>query len=199
MGLGKTIQAIALINTRLAKPILIVCPAYLKHNWRKELKRWCDLPQWPFVVSYEEFTRTHSILVKSCDTIIFDEAHYLKNMQAKRTKAAHKFIKTIKPTYLLLLTGTPIKNRVPEFYSLLKLCSYNPKKTSGLPITKGYYHFADKLSHREEYKLPSGIKVVKYSGLKNKRLLLKYLKDKYFRKAAKDELDLPRITRTCRV
>jgi SNF2 family DNA or RNA helicase len=116
-------------------------------------------------------------------------------MQAKRTKAAHKFVRTYKPEYLLLLTGTPIKNRVCEFYSLLKLCSYNPKQTSGLPVTKGYYHFADKLSNRSEYKLPSGVKIVKHSGLKNKPLLLKYLKGKYFRRTAKDELNLPGITR----
>jgi SNF2 family DNA or RNA helicase len=93
------------------------------------------------------------------------------------------------------LTGTPIKNRVAEFYSLLKLCSYNPRGTSGLPITKGYRHFADTLSHRHEYRLPNGIQVTKYTGLRNKPLLLKYLKGKYFRRTAADELNLPGIIR----
>jgi SWI/SNF-related matrix-associated actin-dependent regulator 1 of chromatin subfamily A len=196
MGLGKTVQALAL-DQAIGRQSLIVCPAYLKQNWADEFHKWGSTNYAPIIISYEEFTnRKSSWNAISFGVVVFDEAHYLKNMNAKRTKAAHKFVQQAKPEYLLLLTGTPIKNRVCEFYSLLKLCSYNPKKTSGLPLIKGYYHFADKLSYREEFKLPNGIKVVKHSGLKNKPLLLKYLEGKYFRRAAKDELDLPRITRT---
>jgi SNF2 family DNA or RNA helicase len=192
MGLGKTVQAIALMaEARL--PTLIVCPAYLRRNWQNEIQKFNLTNRDWQISSYEEFTKRKDL--DGFRVAIFDEAHYLKNMQAKRTKAAHKFVQECKPEYLLLLTGTPIKNRVCEFYSLLKLCSYNPRKTSGLPITKGYYHFADKLSHRTEYKLPSGVKIVKHSGLQNKPLLLKYLKGKYFRRTAKDELNLPGITR----
>jgi SWI/SNF-related matrix-associated actin-dependent regulator 1 of chromatin subfamily A len=203
MGLGKTVQAIA-TGCKAGGYILVICPAYLINNWINEFNKFCGKGSGfagYSIFSYEQFTKLiasgeKGSWLEEADIAVFDEAHYLKNMNAKRTKAAHKFVKECKPEYLLLLTGTPIKNRVCEFYSLLKLCSYNPKGTSGLPITKGYWHFADKLSHRHDYKLANGIKVVKHTGLKNKPLLLKYLKGKYFRRTAKDELDLPGITRS---
>lgn len=196
MGLGKSAMAIAVMNEQKG-PTLIVCPAYLKTNWQNEVKKFSSSFDKSAISleieSYDQFAKNgNKGLYYSM--VIFDEAHYLKNMQAKRTKAAHEFVKKSKPEYIMLLTGTPIKNRVCEFYSLLKLCSYNPKGTSGIPLTKGYHVFADALSHKEEYKLPNGIKIVKYTGLKNKPLLLKYLEGKYFRRLAADELDLPPIT-----
>jgi SWI/SNF-related matrix-associated actin-dependent regulator 1 of chromatin subfamily A len=195
MGLGKTVQAIAVL-AELDVKTMVVCPAYLKRNWVKEIRKFVEPYDnlAPLILSYEEFTKNSGQYVEP-KYLIFDEAHYLKNMTAKRTKAAHRYVKKVKPEYLLLLTGTPIKNRVAEFYSLLKLCSYNPRGTSGLPLTKGYHTFAEALSYRQEFRLPYGGKAVKYTGLRNKPLLLKYLKDKYFRRTAADELDLPGLTR----
>ena len=192
MGLGKTAQALAALEHSSAEMGLVVCPAYLRSNWAYELKKW-DIKTSVMIISYSQI-RKYEHLFHNTDFVIFDEAHYLKTMTAKRTQAAHRLIKKSLPDYLMLLTGTPIKNRVAEFYSLIKMCGYNPRKTSGLPILGSYTHFADHLSYRQEFRLPYGGKAVKYTGLKNKPLLLKYLKGKYFRKVAKDVLkDLPRL------
>lgn len=188
MGLGKTIQAIATM-AHVNGTACIVCPAYLRQNWLKEIDRF--LPgghkHQITVLSYEKFRR---YAPKTCSILIFDEAHYLKNMQSKRTRFTHDYVKKIKPEYLLLLSGTPIKNRVTEFYSIMKLCSYNPKGTSGLPLTKGFTTFANALCHSYDMNTPFGSSK-KYYGLKNRPLLIKYLKDKYF--AAKNDKPLPKL------
>jgi SWI/SNF-related matrix-associated actin-dependent regulator 1 of chromatin subfamily A len=191
MGLGKTIQAIATL-AHVEGPACIVCPAYLKQNWYAEIDKF--LPgaasdKAITVLSYEKFGKFPP---SRCSILIFDEAHYLKNMQSKRTKFAHAYVSLNKPKYLLLLSGTPIKNRVTEFYSLMKLCSYNPRKTSGLPLTKGFTVFANYLCHSQTMNTPYGT-AKKYYGLKNKSLLLKYLKGKYF--TATNDKPLPTLNR----
>ena len=191
MGLGKTIQAIA-VMVKTGLKTIVVCPAYLKQNWVDEIKKFSNITNYE-IFSYESFTKNS---VSPADLIIFDEAHYLKNMTAKRTKKAHNFIKRSLPEYLLLLSGTPIKNRVTEFYSLLKLVSYNPKGTSGIPLIKSFGNFANALCDRETVYLPYGGRIFKYSGLKDRQLLLKYLKGKYFRRLASEELELPSLVYT---
>ncbi len=188
MGLGKTIQAIALIM-RVGKDALIVCPAYLRNNWKAELEKFgtkCYTGTVE-VVSYDEFRKGKNTVKP--EVLIFDEAHYLKNMVTKRTKFAHEYVKDNPPEHLLLLTGTPIKNRVTEFYSLMRLCSLNPKGTSGIPLKRGFYVFANHLCYAQDITTPHG-KTTKYTGLKNKPLLIKYLKDKYFR-ASESNIKLP--------
>lgn len=190
MGLGKTIQAIATIAHTTGR-VCIVCPAYLKRNWYSEIEAFMPKTfKAPIqVLSYEGFLK---YAPKDCNVLVFDEAHYLKNMESKRTQFAHNYVKSTKPEYLLLLSGTPIKNRVTEFYSLMKLCSYNPRRTSGLPLTKGFHNFAAALC--DSYQMPTAYgSVTKYTGLKNKPLLIKYLKGKYF--SAKNDNPLPSLIR----
>ena len=190
MGLGKTAQAIAVAES-VKGWVLIVCPAYLKQNWSDELDKWGANYARYTVMSYGELTKAKP---EQYAAIIMDEAHYLKNMEAKRTKAAHRWVKSHRPEYLLLLTGTPVLNRVCEFYSLMKLCSYNPAGTSGKPLTKSFENFASNLSYEKTFTLGNGVQVKKYEGLKNKPLLIEYLKGKYFRRTAAQELDLPKVT-----
>lgn len=194
MGLGKTIQAISLIM-RVGKNAVIVCPAYLKRNWESELAKFStDCYTGKITIySYDSFQKRVEDINHSVDILVFDEAHYLKNMKAKRTIFTHKYVKKNPPEYLLLLSGTPIKNRVTEFYSLMKLCSMNPKNTSGIPLTKGFHVFCNYLCNVEHVRTPYG-KAVKYSGLKNKPLLIKYLRGKYYR-APEDAIKLPPIVR----
>lgn len=190
MGLGKTIQAIALIS-HVQKNVCIVCPAYLKSNWQRELDNFLpmDFTQSIEIISYDMFRRINP---KNIDILIFDEAHYLKNMKSKRTVFAHEYVKNNLPEYLLMLTGTPVQNRVTEFYSLLRLCSYNPKNTSGTPLVKSFHVFATALSYRHILNTPYGPSV-KYTGLRNKPLLIKYLKDKYF--TAENDKKMPELFR----
>jgi len=193
MGLGKTLQAIqALKDSGL--PGLVVCPAMLKGTWKEELQKF-NGPDVP-IVSYASLTKNDK-LFRQAKHIIADEAHYLKSVQAKRTNAFHKYITAFKPERLNLLTGTAIKNRVGEFYSLLQLCSYNPHDTSGLKLHEKFYdywRFCEHFSNKKQFRI-HGRTVTQFEGHKNVDELKLYMKDKYLRRKASEVLDLPPIVR----
>lgn len=148
MGLGKTIQAIGVINADPSiKKILVVCPATLKINWKREMIKWLTRKfvigiaegQCRFdgvdilIMNYDILDRNRERLhAATWDLVIADEAHYLKNPKAKRTQAL--FGRKLKPATKqepeqpalpeltsrrrLALTGTPIPNRISEGYGL---------------------------------------------------------------------------------
>jgi SWI/SNF-related matrix-associated actin-dependent regulator 1 of chromatin subfamily A len=131
MGLGKTIQAIGVINASpRPESVLVVCPASLKANWRRELRRWLvhDLtigiadgkyvpPANVVIVNYDVLYRhTETLLARTWDVLIVDEAHLCKNPAARRTQAVF----SVKAKRQLYLTGTPMVNRPGELYPLLK-------------------------------------------------------------------------------
>lgn len=127
-GLGKTCQGIAIVEAARAYPLIVVCPAFLKMNWLCEIDKWVGRTTFMFEdsASAKELRRLHSIgvspeiilinydlihkhmellLSTQPRSVIFDESHYVKNLAAKRTKAA---IQLAEPAeYRLLLTGTP--------------------------------------------------------------------------------------------
>lgn len=142
MGLGKTIQAIGLINAdETLKRILIVCPSSLRLNWRNELKRWlvrpmeiqvadgsaCK-PEWGnvLIINYDIADRHKEALrTVAWDLLIADEAHYMKNPDAKRTQAilgrdkkGEDPVPGIAARRKVFLTGTPIPNRPIEGWPL---------------------------------------------------------------------------------
>lgn len=138
MGLGKTIQAIGVINLNPGyQNILIICPASLRLNWKKELNKWLINPYTIGVVNRADYPEDTSIVImnydvaekhkdklrdKEWDLLIIDEAHYLKNSKAKRTRAilGHgKKDKGIPAKHRVFLTGTPILNRPIELFSLI--------------------------------------------------------------------------------
>jgi SWI/SNF-related matrix-associated actin-dependent regulator 1 of chromatin subfamily A len=145
MGLGKTIQAIGMINTdETLRKILVVCPASLKLNWEREMRKWLVRQyriahasgSWCqpsvtdiLIINYDVLSRHAKILRETAwDMIICDEAHYLKNPEAKRTQAIcgkakrknsdEPGIEPIKARRAAFLTGTPIPNRPIEGFSL---------------------------------------------------------------------------------
>jgi len=122
-GLGKTAQAIMVAN-RLASEhhymgggefnVLVVCPASLRLNWLREIRTWTWQNAGFEILTYGEVVRNK----QSCPSyslIVFDEAHYLKNPDAKRTKAGLALVSF----YKLYLTGTPVVNRPMEMYPIL--------------------------------------------------------------------------------
>jgi len=148
MGLGKTIQALGYINAKPeVKRVLIIVPATLKLNWRREFKKWITRPMTVAVVDSKKKTWpghadvvviNYDILVKSqakiesleWDLIICDEAHYVKNKNAQRTqivvgnkrpKGKQKKYDGLRTKQWLMLTGTPIVNRPKELWNILKL------------------------------------------------------------------------------
>lgn len=100
-GLGKTIQAIGLINFSELKSGIIVCPATLKLNWLKEMLKWLadksltvgvayggEIPDTDFVIiNYDILDRNKETLWgEQWDSLICDEAQYLSNGESKRTQ-----------------------------------------------------------------------------------------------------------------
>ncbi|MCD8205335.1 MAG: DEAD/DEAH box helicase [Clostridia bacterium] len=139
MGLGKTIQAIAAMVTlrnKGATHFLVVCPASVIMNWYREVRRHCDIE--PVVVygSYRTqglnywfsnggvalttYETTSRIILRPdlrISLIVVDEAHYIKNPQAKRTQNTQKLCRY--SDRILFMTGTALENRVDEMISLM--------------------------------------------------------------------------------
>ena len=148
MGVGKTIQAIS-ISTIFKEdwPVLIICPSSLKYAWRDEIKNWLsdvltsneiqiikngkddfkDNLKY-YIISYDLAVRViEKIVNKKFNFIICDEAHYLKNLNAKRAKLLLPVIQKCKR--IILLTGTPIMAKPIEVFPILNAlrpdCFYN--------------------------------------------------------------------------
>lgn len=139
MGLGKTAQAIASCHvvwrSGIAKRGLIVVPASLKSQWEREWMLFSDTPitivdggpserqatyeshkRGFLIVNYEQVIRdVDAILSWRPDIVVLDEAQRIKNW-ATKTAAC---VKAIQPPYRLVLTGTPMENRLEELASIL--------------------------------------------------------------------------------
>ena len=152
MGVGKTIQAIGLSNYCGFESNLIIVPASLRIKWFREWTKWAVAPNgfsaqyivgsntiWTLasgknmhalIMSYESAVSRYRELMElgRWDHIILDEAHYLKNPEAKRTKAIlGDLFDPDGPPGLIsrsdkvtLLSGTPIPNRANEFFPMLR-------------------------------------------------------------------------------
>ena len=139
MGLGKTVQAIAasvfLKRQGKLSRVLIICPASLKLQWAKEIRRFCDesvtvitgpkrrrkklyAEESTFTVLNYELVLRDFDLIRSLkpDLIILDEAQRIKNWRAKTTQ----LIKKLTSEYAYVLTGTPLENRLDELYSIVQ-------------------------------------------------------------------------------
>jgi SWI/SNF-related matrix-associated actin-dependent regulator of chromatin subfamily A-like protein 1 len=142
MGLGKTIQAAGVINASPSiRKVLVVCPASLKINWERELRKWLVRPLtigvanggWPMtdvvIVNYDVLRKFDAeIKGVDWDLATFDEAHYAKNAKAQRTQAIFgKWdadskswkVAPIRAARRLFLTGTPILNRPKELWTIV--------------------------------------------------------------------------------
>lgn len=136
VGLGKTVEAGLIIKEYmirgLAKKILILVPASLVSQWVQELRTkfyidaveqkksyvWeqCDV-----VVSSIDTAKRQphrdTILSIAYDMVIIDEAHKLKNNKTKN----YEFVRNLNKKFCLLLTATPIQNRIGEIFNLVSL------------------------------------------------------------------------------
>ena len=113
-GLGKTIQVAHYINLTKPNKILIVCPASLRTNWGIELGKWLEFNADYQILSYEGTAKND--ISGEYDLAVFDEAHYLKNPKAARTKRCLG----LKAKRKLYLTGTPIINRPMDMFPILQ-------------------------------------------------------------------------------
>lgn len=212
MGLGKTLVVIETIKRLIQEGKItkaaVCAPSFLLGTWSNEFEKFSNLKVKVFnpkdrsntfedviIFSYSQLSKVGS-LVKQVQFLAADEAHYLKNLEAKRTQSFHRYLELFKPDYFVALTGTPIKNSIPEFFSLLSLCSYSKRNTSGKRVLEDfdYWQFCCHFSNRQEF-LVGNRSVTKFTGHRNVDELRTYLKDKYIRRKASDVLDLPPIIR----
>lgn len=142
MGLGKTIQAIGVMNcTADLRRAIVVCPASLRLNWKREIEKWMthsltvgvaegkDWPATDIVVINYDILKNHAdrIAATEWDLCIWDEAHYMKNGKAQRTMLGL----SIKARRRIALTGTPIPNRPIEAWTILNALDPNTFKSRG--------------------------------------------------------------------
>ncbi len=140
MGLGKTAQAIAscdmLWRSGRVKRGLIIAPASLKPQWAREWSVFSDLPieivdgspderkalyaarkEGFLIINYEQLLRDLEVVrAWDPDLVVLDEAQRIKNWQTKTALS----VKGLAPDYRLVLTGTPMENRIDELASVVE-------------------------------------------------------------------------------
>ena len=146
MGCGKTVQGIAFAaHYRSEWPLLVIAPAGVRANWKKELLRFLpdailsedevkvltkksdDVAGAPcLIVSWDmlsDLTRRGALRPQRFRTVIGDESHYIKSIDAKRTRAALPLLRNAKR--LLLLSGTPALSRPAELWPQLHAIAHD--------------------------------------------------------------------------
>jgi SNF2 family DNA or RNA helicase len=197
MGVGKSLSALASIILS-KKKALIVCPPSLVNNWLHEISKHTTLKGTPHflkydassdivVIPYTQLAKAEDCF-KNCSFIVSDEGHFLKNMSAKRTMMFHSLFYKYTPEYYMYLSGTPIKNRLPDIYSFLVLLSCGPTFPKITDHYKSFYSFACRFTN-----VSSGTYGMSYTGMKNVEELRTYLRP-YTIKHSADVLDLPELT-----
>lgn len=109
-GAGKTAQVIVAADRLNAKSILVICPASLQENWKREFKLWGKLERQVLIYSYEmAVKKAAKFSAYEFDLMICDEAHYLKSPKSKRSKVILGQIWARAKKHVLI-TGTPLPN-----------------------------------------------------------------------------------------
>ena len=141
MGLGKTLQTLVWLawlrnqNGKHSRPALVICPASVLHNWRREAEKFTphlkvlvlesgaarhnlrkQIPQHDIIVTnYALLRRDLEALQKfAFQAVILDEAQFIKNPGAQVTQS----VKQLKSEQRLALTGTPLENRLLDLWSI---------------------------------------------------------------------------------
>jgi len=200
MGLGKTTSTIIAALETGIKKVLIICPASLKINWQREIENYTDRSVYiaegknfsiehDFVIVnydilknfYDIKDKENSLITKgNFDLIIIDEAHYIQNGQAQRTKLVNSFSKNAKR--LWLLTGTPMTSRPMNYFNLLNLIES--------PVAQNWMAYA--IRYCQGYQFNAGKrKVWNVTGASNLEELRDRTSRQVLRRLKTDVLDLP--------
>ena len=176
MGLGKTIQGIGVAQLMQEKlqvqKVLIICPTSLKYQWQSEIEKFTTskvkviegnyLSRQAMykeegnlykIVSYNMAVNDVELINEyQPDLIILDEAQRIKNWQTKVSQS----IKKLQSKYALVLTGTPLENKLQELYSLVQFV--NPLLLGSLYNFISTYEEADETGKVVGYKNLHNIK-----------------------------------------
>ena len=200
MGLGKTTATIIAALETGVKKILIICPASLKINWQREIENYTDRSI--FICEGKKFSTDHDFVIinydilknfydlkdiknslitqGNFDLIILDEAHYVSNGQAARTKLVNSFTKNCKRVWLL--TGTPMTNRPMNYFNLLSIVDS--------PTTQNWMAYA--IRYCGGYQFMAGKrKIWNVSGASNLEELRDRTSRQVLRRLKTEVLDLP--------
>ena len=141
MGLGKTLQTLIWLawhkarNGHAHKPALVICPASVLHNWRREAEKFVPhlkvlvlqsgagrhtmrklIPQHDIIVTNYALLRRDLEELNKFDfgVLVLDEAQFIKNPTAQVTQS----VKQLKADHRVALTGTPLENRLLDLWSI---------------------------------------------------------------------------------
>jgi SWI/SNF-related matrix-associated actin-dependent regulator of chromatin subfamily A-like protein 1 len=200
MGLGKTTSTIIAALETDIKKMLIICPASLKINWEREIRNYTDRSV--YICEGKNFSTEHDFVIVNYDIIknfydlkdkenspitngnfdlvIIDEAHYISNPQAQRTKLINSFVKDVE--YLWLLTGTPMTSRPINYYNLLNLIES--------PVAQNWMAYVIRYCQGYQFKAGNR-KVWNVNGASNLEELRDRTSRQVLRRLKEDVLDLP--------
>lgn len=205
MGLGKTFQAIKAAGEIGEGTWLILCPASLKINWRREILSVYpeddvfvvesgpekELPHVPWlIINYDMLQKYKGQLLSmkhlgQIDGAIADEAHYIKGAKTIRAKITLEILEGLENIFML--TGTPLMNRPAELFNLLKAIRH--------PLGKARTTFVKRYCGAYLKTIPlRGGKTIRFmdeSGATHLDELREFTKDAILRRTKKEVLDLP--------
>ena len=204
MGLGKTTSTVVASLESDIKKVLIVCPASLKINWKREIELYSDEKvlivegkKWGstfkyYIINYDILKNFHTtentkdsdaykiILNEGFDLAIVDEAHYISNSQAQRTKLLNDILAKIPRVWLL--TGTPMTSRPINYFNLLKIVNS--------PLTLNWKSYVLRYCKGYQFTV-GGRRIWNTSGASNLDELREQTKGVVLRRMKTDILDLP--------
>lgn len=169
MGLGKTIQELASIPERA--PVLVVAPAAVKGVWKNEAATWRpeivtrilsgrSSFEWPLngvmhITNYDVLPAELASEPLPGTRLIADEAHALKSGKAARTKRFRELSKAVlrKGGSVHLLTGTPLMNRPPELWAVLRAARLEEEAFGSWPHFKKLFGAVAEIHGRKNGKL----------------------------------------------
>ncbi len=157
MGLGKTVQTLALLAAKKRKgdpTALIICPASLLENWRRECEKfipsfkvialsgtkrgihWENAADYDLMICSYAVARRDALDIKRTEIsyLILDEAQHIKNPQTANAQSC----KNIKAAHRLVLTGTPLENSPDDLWSIFDFLQ--PGMLGSFNSFKKYYH-----------------------------------------------------------
>jgi SWI/SNF-related matrix-associated actin-dependent regulator 1 of chromatin subfamily A len=197
MGLGKTRQAFLSVLVTKQFPLIIVCPVMLLGVWLRELGMFIDINEVQVITknSIEKDKKIYILGYERCvillkvlkeiqyNSLIIDEAHYIKNPESQRTQSVFDLIRNNKTCLVFLLTGTPLWKTPADLQTLLGICHE-------------YFRDRDKFLQRYCGKPIWNLRTFKleYKGLSNEDELKGLLPNVMIRRT-KSQFDLPSKTK----
>ena len=201
MGLGKTTSVVISALETEVKKILIICPASLKINWMREFQLYTDreificegkkystesdivIMNYDIVKNFydSKSPETSPIIQSNFDLIVVDEAHYISNTTAIRTKLINSFAK--KSKRLWLLSGTPMTSRPINYFNLLNLIDS--------PVAQNWMAYVIRYCEGYQFRVGGNKKVWNTNGASNLEELRERTSRQVLRRLKTEVLDLP--------